>query len=310
MHLVYKIMFFVSIVLVTLAMVVIVIFGLRFGVDFRGGSVLEISFDKERPAPSELGEVMRKIKGVTDASVSPVGEQGIIIRLNAVDEAAHQEILEVLSTQYGKVIENRFDSIGPTVGNELRNKSITAIIVLLVAITGYIAFVFRKLSKVLSPWAMSVATVVALLHDVLIPIGVFSLLGRYVGVEVSAVFVAAVLTILGYSVSDSVVVFDRVRENVLRFGSTAKFDILVHRSIMQTLSRSLNTTFTTLLSLIAIYFFGGESVKYFALALIIGIFLGAYSSIFVASPVLVWWSGRRDETRGDARSVAPSKEVG
>jgi preprotein translocase subunit SecF len=148
------------------------------------------------------------------------------------------------------------------------------------------------MAKVLSPWALSAATIIALIHDVLVPIGVFALLGYYFGVEINGIFLAAVLTILGYSVSDSVVVFDRVRENVLRFGSREEFGALVHRSVMQTLSRSLNTTFTTLLSLIAIYFFGGDSVKYFALALIIGIFLGAYSSIFIASPILVWWSGK------------------
>ena len=137
---------------------------------------------------------------------------------------------------------------------------------------------------------MSLAAIIALVHDVVIPIGVFAALGHYQGVEITAVFVAAVLTILGYSVSDTVVVFDRVRENILKFGTAEKFAPLVHKSIIQTLARSLNTTFTTLLSLLAIYFFGGESVKYFSLAMIIGIFLGAYSSVFVASPLLVWLS--------------------
>ncbi len=293
MHSIYKIMFFFSLALVVAAVVILAVFGLRFGVDFKGGSVLELTFSNQVPAVGELANFLSGIAGLNNVLVSPTDGHGAIIRLNEIDETKHQEILKQMSEKFGGLTEVRFDSIGPTVGNELRRKSISAIIVLLIAITMYIAFVFRKLSRVLSPWAMSVATVIALLHDVLIPVGVFAILGRYLGVEISGVFVAAILTILGYSVSDSVVVFDRVRENVLRFGSREQFDTLVHKSIMQTLSRSLNTTFTTLLSLIAIYVFGGETVKYFALALIIGIFLGAYSSIFVASPVLAWWSGKR-----------------
>ncbi len=292
MYSVYKIMFFLSLALTIAAAVAVAIFGLRLGVDFKGGSVLELSFAEDRPAAGDLVKFIDGLAGVNNPAASPAGDKSVIVRLNEVDEPTHQKILEAVSQKYGRVTENRFDSVGPTVGDELKRKSLTAIVVLLFAIAAYIAFVFRKLAKVLSPWAMSLATVAALLHDIIIPIGVFALLGRYLGIEISAVFVAAILTILGYSVSDSVVVFDRVRENVLRLGSRDKFDLVVHQSIMQTLSRSLNTTFTTLLSLIAIYLFGGETVKYFALALIIGIFLGAYSSIFVAAPILTWWSGR------------------
>lgn len=290
---IYKIMFFFSIALALAAVVAAAVFGLRFGVDFKGGSVIEISFEKTRPEPAEISRSLSKISGINNLTASSTGEYGLIIRLNEISEATHQEILKTLNARYGKAAENRFASVGPTVGSELRRKSITAMVVLLAAIVIYISFVFRKMSRVLSSWAMGAAAIVALLHDILIPIGIFALLGHYQGVEVSAVFVAAILTILGYSVSDTVVVFDRVRENVLRFGSTEGFGRLVHRSILQTLSRSLNTTFTTLLSLVAIFLFGGETVKYFALALIIGIFLGAYSSIFVASPILIWFSGRK-----------------
>jgi preprotein translocase subunit SecF len=292
MNIAYKIMFFVSLLLIAAATFVILVFGLRFGVDFKGGSVLEVDFVKERPAPAELTKIIGEISGVKSVSVNPFAEQGMLVRMNEISEETHQEVLKTVGQKYGQIIEKRFDSVGPTVGNELKKKSVTAIIILLLAVAVYIAFVFRAMAKVLSPWALSAATIIALIHDVLVPIGVFALLGYYFGVEINGIFLAAVLTILGYSVSDSVVVFDRVRENVLRFGSREEFGALVHRSVMQTLSRSLNTTFTTLLSLIAIYFFGGDSVKYFALALIIGIFLGAYSSIFIASPILVWWSGK------------------
>src|SRR3989344_8590681 len=161
--------------------------------------------------------------------------------------------------------------------------------IMLAAIACYITFVFRKLSGTLSLLAMNVSTVVALLHDIVIPMGIFAILGHYYNVQISGVFVAAVLTILGYTVSDKVVIFDRVRENILR-GSKEDLGAIVHKSVMQTLVRSINNTLTVILSSAAIYLFGGESIRYFALALMIGVFLGAYSSIFVASPLLVWWS--------------------
>ena len=209
----------------------------------------------------------------------------------SINESQHQEILNRLMEEFKGTEEKRFDSIGPVVGAELKRKSISALVLLFIAIIVYIAFAFRRLSSVLSPWAMGGAAMVALIHDIAIPAGVFSFLGHYYGVEISAVFLAAALTILGYSVSDSVVVFDRIRENVLRYGKD-NFGAKVHKSILQTLSRSINTSLTTLFSLFAIYFFGGESVKMFSLALIIGVFFGAYSSIFVASPIIVWMSKR------------------
>jgi preprotein translocase subunit SecF len=289
----YKIVFFISAALVIGAIISIAVYGLKFGVDFKGGSVMEITFNKSVPSPADLTNVVSIEKATGSVSASPAGDKGMIVRMNEIDETQHQTVLKNITDKFGAVTENRFDSVGPTVGQDLRSKSITAIIVLLLAIVVYMAIVFRKLSRVMSPWAMGIATIIALFHDILIPIGVFALLGHFMGVEITGIFVAAILTILGYSVSDSVVVLDRVRENVLRFGSKERFGDIVHKSIMQTLSRSLNTNITTLLSLIAIYFFGGESVKFFALALIIGIFLGAYSSIFVASPLLVWWNGKR-----------------
>jgi len=289
-------MFFFSVALTVTAAILVAVFGLRLGVDFKGGSVMEIVFNAQKPSMAELKSALSSIPGVLDINISPVGDNGALIKLNEISEQTHQEILKALSKKFGEITERRFDSIGPTIGKELKNKSITAILVLLLAIVVYIAIVFRKLSTVLSPWAMGFAAVAALAHDILVPTGIFVLLGHYFNVEITAVFLAAALTILGYSISDSVVVFDRIRENVLRFGAKENFGETVHRSIMQTLVRSMNTTFTTLLSLIAIYFFGGESVKYFALALMIGIFCGAYSSIFIASPILVWW-GRRNRKK-------------
>lgn len=269
---VYKIFFVISILLTIAALVITVVIWRRthgefLGIDFRGGSILEVSFENGRPNQ--------------------------IIREKKITQERREEILQELSSEYGQATEVRFDDIGPTVGAELKSKSIKAVIILLAVIVIYLAIVFRSMARVLSPWALGVAAVAALLHDVIIPIGVFSILGAYYGVEISAVFVAAILTILGYSVSDTVVVFDRVRENVIRARDKQSFPDLVHTSIMQTLTRSINTSITTLLALVAIFLFGGESVKYFALALIIGIVSGTYSSIFIASPIIVWWHNRR-----------------
>lgn len=292
MSAIYRIMFFFSIGLTIAALAAVIYFGLNFGTDFRGGSLLEIEFSS-RPEISLLQKALKKDSKEGEVMVSPLGERGVILRLKEIDETAHQKILGDLRKEFGEIHEKRFSSIGGVIGQELRRKSVAAIILVLLLIVVYIAFVFRKLSKTLSPWSMGVAAIVALVHDVIIPTGVFAFLGRYYGVEITAIFVAAALTILGYSVSDSVVIFDRVRENVLRFGSGEKFDVLVHKSVRQTLARSINTSLTTILPLVAVYLFGGESIKYFALALILGIALGAYSSIFVAAPVLMWWSRRR-----------------
>ncbi len=279
-------MFWFSIALTLTAVILVGIYGLNFGVDFKGGTVVELEFSSGRPEISAIQGALAQ----SNAVISPAGDNGIIVRAGQMTEPEHQQLLSRLRAAFPEsgLREQKFDSVGPVIGNELRSKSIKAIILVLLSVTVYMTIVFRRISGTVPSWMMGVTAIIALLHDVVIPTGVFALLGRYQGVEISAVFVAAVLTILGYSVSDTVVVFDRVRENVIKEGSKQDFGLTVHKSVMQTLTRSLNTTFTTLLALIAIYLFGGESIRYFALALIMGIFLGAYSSIFVASPVLVW----------------------
>lgn len=286
---VYKIFFIFSIFLTIVAIVVTILVWRKTGgsflsADFRGGSVLELRFEKGRPAEAIA---------IPEATVLSSGDANIIIRSRAMSDTQRKEIITSLSSKYGAVSQLRFDEIGPTIGKELKIKSIKAVAILLAIIIIYISIVFRAMSRVLSPWVMGVAAVLSLLHDIIIPVGVFSLLGYFGTVEITAVFVAAALTILGYSISDTVVVFDRVRENVIRFGTKESFANLVHKSIMQTLTRSINTSMTTILSLLAIFFFGGETIKYFALALIVGIISGTYSSIFIASPIVVWWHERR-----------------
>lgn len=279
-------MFFVSLLLFIGACIAIGVYGLNFGVDFKGGSLMEIEFSQTRPSVTELNKFFEG--KIIDVSVNQTGDSGVIVRSGEIDEQKHQQILAELKKAYPDMTEKRFDSVGPTVGQELRRKSIVAIVIVLIAILCYIAFAFRKLSRTLSLWGMLIGTVVALLHDIILPIGVLAILGHYAGVQISAIFVAAMLTILGYTVSDKVVIYDRVRENILR-GNKDEIASVVHLSVMQTLVRSVNNTLTVMLSSAAIYFFGGESIKYFALALMIGTFSGAYSSIFVASPFVVYW---------------------
>lgn len=284
-----KLWLIIASTLVIASIVAIAIWGLKFGIDFTGGSLLEVEFNNNRPATSEVTSDLASF-GVENVNAQPVGEGGMIFRFKSVDEAKHQEILKHLGEKFGEVEENRFESIGPTIGKELRKKAIYAIIVVLICIILYIAWAFRKVSKPVSSWKYGVIAVIALIHDVGIPIGLFAVLGRFMGIEVNSAFVAAILTILGYSVNDTIVVFDRVRENLIKAGGDYEnFDEIVNQSINQTFARSINTTLTTLLALIAIFFWGGETVKYFALTLIVGIGLGAYSSIFIASPLLVVW---------------------
>ena len=288
----YTIVFFLSAGLTLVALAAFIMFGFNLGVDLKGGSSMELNFQGVRPSFDEIHKSLDGNFGSVGFELVAIGDSGLIIKSGELSEEMHQGILNNLDTDFAssKIEEKQFNSIGPTIGQELKSKSITGVIVVILMVMVYIAYVFRKMSAVLSPWAMGLAAIAALFHDIVIPVGIFALLGHYYDVEISAVFVAALLTILGYSISDTVVIFDRVRENFMRNRAKTDFGSIVHTSIMQTLARSLNTTFTTLLSLIAIYFFGGESLKYFSLAMIIGIFLGAYSSIFVASPLLVWLS--------------------
>jgi len=292
----YIIMFTVSLIVFAASIVAIFSYGLNFDVDFTGGSVLEVEFTNGRPPIEDIVSVFESSKDpiVHATTVTPLGELGLVVRSSDKTNATHGVVTSVLLKNWPEagLQERQFDFIGPSVGEELKQKSITAIVILLIAVLLYIAFMFRALSRSLSLWAMSAGTVLGLAHDIIIPIGLFAVLGHFAGVQISAIYVAAILTILGYTVSDKVVIYDRVRENILR-GSKAPLADLVHTSVMQTLVRSINNTLVVVISSLAVFLFGGESIKYFALALMVGIALGAYSSIFVASPVLVWMGNKR-----------------
>lgn len=284
-----KIFYTVSGIFVVASVIASALWGLQFGIDFKGGSVLEINYFV-LPDLNLISDSLKPLK-LNDLKISPVGSTGVILRFKETDEATHQNILKILKDKVDASVgvdERRFSSIGPTIGAELRQKSIKAVIIVLLGISLYIAWAFRKVSQPISSWRYGVVTLVALFHDLIIPIGLFAYLGRFYGIEVGTNFIVALLVILGFSVHDTIVVFDRIRENLKRY-THLDFISLVSQSINETLVRSLNTSLTVLLTLAVLYVFGGENLKYFVLALMVGIFAGTYSSIFVAAPLLATW---------------------
>ena len=267
----------------------LIFYRLNLGIDFTGGSILEIEFKKERISNEEIEKKLSDLN-VEISSLQPAGEKGLILRMKGIDENTHQEILQRLGNE---VEEQRFEFIGPTIGKELRNKTQIFTVLVLLAVILYITISFRRASRPLSSFYYGVVTAfVAFFHDIVIPLGVFSVLGKFYGVEISIPIVAGLLTIFGYSIHDTIVVFDRIRENLLR-GQGVTFEETINQSLNQTLTRSINTSLTALLVLFAIFFFGGETLKYFSLILILGIGAGTYSSIFIASPLLVSWLNLR-----------------
>jgi len=282
-----KFFYAISGIFIVASVIALLLWGLEFGIDFKGGSALEIVYpDNNRPETNQIINSLKPLN-LNNLKISPVGDKGVNFRFKETDEATHQEIIRILKLN-NNIEERRFSSIGPTIGTELKQKSIKAIIIVLFGISLYIAWAFRRVSKPLSSWRYGVVTLIALFHDLVIPIGLFACLGHFYGVEVGTNFIVALLVILGFSVHDTIVVFDRIRENLKRYASL-DFMPLVNQSVNETLVRSISTSFTVLLTLLALYVFGGESLRYFILALMVGIFSGTYSSIFIASPLLVSW---------------------
>ncbi len=285
--------------LFVISIIFLLIFGLKGGNDFKGGSLLEVSFVKTVPTSVQVQTAITQLN-LGNLSIQTTGENGLILKTKFINETEHQQMLSTLRNAFendeNKVMEQRFETIGPAVSAQLRTRSLYAIVAVLVGIIVYVAYAFHRVSKPVASWKYGVVAVVALIHDVTITMGVFAVLGHFIGVEVDVPFVVALLTILGYSVNDTIVVFDRIRENLIR-RSANDFSITVNVAINETFARSINTTATTMFTLLALFLFGGATIKYFSLALLIGIFLGAYSSIFVASPLLVEWKRWQDRPR-------------
>ncbi|WKZ29204.1 MAG: protein translocase subunit SecF [Patescibacteria group bacterium] len=283
-----------------LALVAWLSWGLKPGIDFTGGSLMEIEFSQGRPEVTQIVEVARASVASEELTVQPLGERGMVLRMPPLAETDHQKLLLGLKESFEKdgavLDEKRFESIGPLIGEELRKKTIYAVFGAILAIVLYITYAFRKVSHPVSSWKYGACTVVALAHDVIIPVGVFSALGHFYGIEVGAWVVTALLTVLGFSVHDTIVVFDRIREN-LAHARRESFEEIINRSLNETLGRSINTSLTVLFVLFSTYFLGGESIRNFILSMTIGVSVGVYSSIFLASPLLVSWH-LRDSKKG------------
>ncbi|MEK7105811.1 MAG: protein translocase subunit SecF [Patescibacteria group bacterium] len=280
-----KVFVIISIILVVLSIGSIAYFGLKPGIDFKGGSLTEVEYKTTRPEQASIDKALLPLS-LGETIIQPTGNLGYSIKTRAVTEAERAGIMKALGTD---ALEKSFTSIGPSVGAELVRKSIISFILVSLGIIFFIAYSFRKVSRVVSSWKYGFIAIVTLIHDILIPVGVFAILSHVYGTEVDTLFVVAILTILGLSVSDTIVVFDRVRENI-RIGNFKTFEETVGRSLEQVYTRSIATSSTVIIVLLALVFFGPASTKVFAMMLTAGMFLGAYSSIFLASPLLVMFN--------------------
>ncbi|MFM7088253.1 MAG: protein translocase subunit SecF [Candidatus Paceibacterota bacterium] len=284
-----KIFIGISLVLVLLSVISLFVFGLKIGIDFKGGALTEVYYTEVRPEQVPLTEELNAL-GFGSMLVQPTGDLGYIVKSRELSETEHDQVLSVLSQNGAREMrEEGFNSIGPSVGSALARRALLSIVLVALAIITFIAYAFRKVSRPVSSWTYGVIAVVTLLHDVLIPVGFFAYFSHSFGAEVDTLFVVAILTILGLSVSDTIVIFDRIRENVRNQAqiTTEDFSRIVGQSLKQSFTRSIATSLTMILALLALVFFGPVSTRYFALMLTAGMFFGTYSSIFLASPLLV-----------------------
>ena len=283
--------FFILPGLLSLAAVIALgLWGLRPGIDLAGGSLLQVTYQDNRPPVQQVQKITEPLE-LGEVRVQPADQSSYILRTRALAEDEHNQLTAVLGG-LGSMQEDQFTTIGPTIGAELLQKAWIAIVLVVLCTIIFIAWAFRGVSKPVQSWKYGIVAIVTLLHDILVPAGLFAILGRFVGAEVDALFIVALLTILGISINDTIVVFDRIREN-LRFnedkGRREEFEEVVGRSITQTIARSINTSLTVVIVLAALYFLGPVVTKNFALTLIVGMIAGTYSSIFLASPLLVAW---------------------
>lgn len=285
----YKFWFTVSGILLAAGIVSLAVFGLRFGIDFKGGTSTQLSFT-QMPDYQKIKVVVAK--DAPGGQVQQAGTSDVIIKTLPLDKAAHDKLESDIKSQVGDFTEVSYTNVGPIIGQELSSRAVYQLLLVALGIILYIAYAFRRVTKPVTSWKFGWAAIIALLHDLFIVVGFFSILGHFFGVEIDSLFVTAILTVLGFSVHDTIVVFDRIRENLKTHAGEPIEDIVNH-SISQTVVRSLNTSLTVLFVLLALLLFGGDTIKYFVLALFVGIIAGTYSSIFIASPILVLWEKRR-----------------
>lgn len=291
-----KIFYTISIVLVLTSITALFVWGLSFGIDFKGGSSVEFQYSASRPTvevvKSQIDNLNFEptIKG--NYSLVPTGEKGYILNLRTLTEGERSNLVSVLSSDLENSVEiKKFNSVGPILGKEAAMKSLISIILVVLCIVIFLTFAFRKVSKPISSWKYGIISIIALCHDIIIPAGIFAILNHFFhGYEVDTLFVTAILVILGFSIHDTIVVFDRVRENLRNnngIRNPKDFEEIVGLSISQTFVRSINTSLTTLLAILVVFLVGPVATKNFSLTLLVGIFFGTYSSIFIGSNLLV-----------------------
>lgn len=266
----------------------LILWGLKPGIEFTGGTLLELKVHsaKLEVTNDEIKKIVEE-QEIEVGSVQTSGENTYMIRMKPIDKDQNQKLQEGLKEKLGEVEEVSFETVGPSIGKEITENAIKALIIAAIAIVGYTAFAFRNI-KPYSSWRFGICAIIAVLHDSLILIGAFSLLGHFLGVEIDSLFITALLSVMGFSVHDTIVVFDRVRENARKM-PRASFSQVVNESILQTLVRSIANSLTILFTLFAIFLFGGETTRWFIVALLIGVASGTYSSTFTAVPLLVVW---------------------
>ncbi len=292
-----KIFFIISGVLIGLSILALILFGLNLGIDFTGGTMMQAKFSNKDVSVDKIESSLASLK-LSDVTVQKSGENTFIMKFKSeagheVKENMHQKIVKELE-KIGEFKEETYTSIGPVIGKQMSKKAQTSIILALIAIILYIAWAFRKVAKFAGKkesWRYGLGALVALFHDVVILLGFFAVFGRLAGVEINVAFVTALLTVLGYSVNDTIVIYDRIRENII-LGKFKNLASAINHSLNETIVRSLNTSLTTLFVLLVIYFFGGASIHNFILAMMIGIGVGTYSSIAIASPFLLLKRGK------------------
>lgn len=283
-----KIWFTISTILVGIALISIATFHFKESAEFKGGTLWEFTVPAQSLSSADVqNEFINNLK-ITDAETTyDTTDHSFLVRFGTITEAEHQSNVTTLKGAWPSFNEMSFQSISPSVGADLLKNAIIAIILVLIGISLYIAFAFRKASRPISSWKYGWITLLTLFHDVAIPAGLLAILGHYNNVQIDSNSIVALLVVMGFSVHDTIVVFDRIRENIVNYRGKEHFDKIVNDSVNQTIARSINTSFTLILVLLALYFMGPADLRYFVLVLLVGVVTGIYSSIFIASPALV-----------------------
>lgn len=288
--------FSISTILMIVGIASLFIWKLNIGIDFAGGTLLELKFNNSDTQKEQLEQSLNELDFSKNSSVQPTGEGTMLIRTKPLESEQIDKLKSYLNEKVGEYSEIRLENVGPTVGADLTNKAIWAVVLASFFIILYIAYAFHKVPKPANSWRFGISAVLALIHDVIITVGIFSILGHFFGFEINAWFITAILTVMGFSVHDTIVVFDRIRENLKKFPSR-DFTENANNSTVQTLARSLNISLTLVLVLLALLFLGGDSIRPFIVVLLVGVIVGTYSSIFVALSILVSWQKYVDKRK-------------